>query len=270
MFKIGTMKLEQHDYIIHPIGGVEVTIFTGNNPDDAPAVFFTHGKNGCKISHYEYCRELNKVGLNVFAIDQRNHGKRTMDQTLTEFESPFVVAELFSEVVGTAKDISFLIDTIPSTTGLNPKRWGLIGGSLGAIASIQTMTHDQRINCVASIVGSGDFKGLVYNSISNTEILKEEVDEQFDAATIELYKEYDAINHVEKLNNRPLLLCAGEIDDIVPAQNIYNYYQKAAAMYVDKDNIEYREYKDAGHGDTPEMKTDCVEWLRKQLLVVSG
>ena len=124
-------------------------------------VFFTHGRTGSIVTMYWRCRELRDLGLIVVGLDQRNHGQRQIDIRCNAGWGPATPADMYGILVGTAMDVSLLIDLLPARLGIATDRVGMSGISLGGHATLLAMSLEMRIGVGAAIVGSGDFRTLM-------------------------------------------------------------------------------------------------------------
>jgi dienelactone hydrolase len=102
---------------------------------------------------------------------------------------------------------------------VDPKRIGYVGISWGAITGVTFCAHDSRIACVASLVGGGNFAGLIPGGVPDDLVAKT--------------KAFDPYYNVALIAPRPLLLVNVTKDQLVP-RFMADSLQKAAPAYAKK------------------------------------
>ncbi|KAF2167603.1 hypothetical protein M409DRAFT_22405 [Zasmidium cellare ATCC 36951] len=109
-----------------------------------------------------------KKGLIAVAIDQRNHGELQIDPLANEAwrqGNPTHAVDMFATFSGTARDVSHMIDHLPSY--LYPRSEKTIvdhmvlGVSLGAHAAWHLLMHDPRIRIGVAMIGSPDYTNIM-------------------------------------------------------------------------------------------------------------
>ncbi|RAL08407.1 uncharacterized protein BO97DRAFT_473019 [Aspergillus homomorphus CBS 101889] len=107
-------------------------------------------------------------GLIAVAFDQRNHGTRLVDPLANEAwkqGNPRHAQDMFSIFQGTARDVSLLIDYIPSF--IFPKsdreisKNLVLGVSLGGHAAWSCILHEPRVSAGVVIIGCPDYVNLM-------------------------------------------------------------------------------------------------------------
>ncbi|PGH16109.1 hypothetical protein AJ80_05324 [Polytolypa hystricis UAMH7299] len=111
--------------------------------------------------------QANK-GLIAVAFDQRNHGSRLVDKLSNDAwrqGNPHHAQDMFATFQGTARDVSFLIDFLPSyafpTSPIQITTNLVLGVSLGAHAGWCCILHEPRITGAVIIVGCPDYLNLM-------------------------------------------------------------------------------------------------------------
>ncbi|PYI30810.1 hypothetical protein BP00DRAFT_426211 [Aspergillus indologenus CBS 114.80] len=107
-------------------------------------------------------------GLIAVAFDQRNHGTRLVDPLANEAwkqGNPRHAQDMFSIFQGTARDVSLLIDYIPSFVFPKSERKIydnlVLGVSLGGHAAWSCILHEPRISAGVVIIGCPDYVNLM-------------------------------------------------------------------------------------------------------------
>ncbi len=260
------MKLTPVDYIPACAAGVELAVFPGGEDPATPVVFVIHGRDGTMHHRFDLCRTLAAEGFTAVTLDQRNHGRRQVDKTARSDLSPTVATELFAEVVGTAQDIQLVIDLLGPQFGLAPSRIGITGNSLGGIAAIVAMGLDERIDAGAAMLGTGDFLTLMEDYLARQRVDRDDVELPLPEPVQAFYRKYDAIHRAEGFADRPLLLTAGEEDQIVSPVVVKAFAEALRPHYTHAERLIYQLYPAVEHETTEEMKAAVVAWLRRWLL----
>ena len=260
------MAIPNIDYTPTSVAGIEIAIFGADNPPDTPIVFVCHGLESCMQKKFDYCRELREAGLIAITLDQRNHGRRQINPMLREESNSKTLVELLGEVAGTVRDIQMLMKFLPVIYDLSPKAFGITGTSLGGIASILAMSLEPGITACASLLGSGAIRNLFEIRMRNDEVPEEEIRERFADATGKLIDHYDPILHPERFDNRPLLMTAGELDNMVPPSCIELFCTALSEALPSPQPHKLSLYPDTGHDVTETMRAEAVQWLSRNLL----
>ncbi|EIT77888.1 hypothetical protein AO1008_01559 [Aspergillus oryzae 100-8] len=107
-------------------------------------------------------------GLIAVAFDQRNHGTRLVDPTGNEAwkqGNPRHAQDMFSIFQGTARDVSLLIDYLPSfvfpQSEYKITQNLVLGVSLGGHAAWSCILHEPRITAGVIIIGCPDYVNLM-------------------------------------------------------------------------------------------------------------
>jgi dienelactone hydrolase len=154
------MPAHQDDLTTAVVSGVTIDIF-GAAQRRGPVVFVVHGHGGAAQDVHEYCRDLASAGMVAVALDQRNHGRRLVDADANAGWGTSAPADMYSHFIGSALDVSLLVDMLPARLGLDTSRPGVTGFSLGGHAALAAMVSDERIACCAALIGSGDYRRMM-------------------------------------------------------------------------------------------------------------
>lgn len=178
-----------------------------------PAVLLQYGTGGNKNTNYIVAiGELAVAkGLAVLTIDSPGRGERKDKE---EKESIFDMH--FFQYLG---DYSRATDFLSSRKEIDAKRLCYIGISWGAITGVTYCAHDTRIQVVASLVGGGDFAGLIPGGAPQ--------------ALIDRTKLFDPYYNIAYIAPRPILLVNVLHDQLVP-RVMADALQAAAPKYAKK------------------------------------
>jgi len=256
-----------NDYITAIVGGIKLYIFGSEVNPGAPVVFVTHGRMGEASYVFDYCRDLAEVGLIAIALDQRNHGERLVDVKANEGWGINAAADMYSIIVGTAMDVSMLIDMIPARLDIPMDKVGMTGVSLGGHATLIAMCLDERIQVGVPIIGSGDYRRLMELRAREYGCPKEDFVKYFPPALEAAVRRYDPIHHGARFANRPLLMLNGSADNIVQPECNQRLRTILKAYYDDSSLLQLNIYPGVGHQVPAEMWNEALEWLKKWLLM---
>jgi len=177
-----------------------------------PAVLLQYGTGGNKNTNYIVAIGQLAVakGLAVLTIDAPDRGERKGKE-----EPKFNLFDMrFFQYLG---DYSRATDFLASRKDVDSKRLSYIGISWGAITGVTFCAHDPRIQVVASLVGGGNFAGLIPGGAP------EEL--------VNRTKAFDPYYNVAFIAPRPLLLVNVNHDQLVP-RIMAEALQKAAPDYA--------------------------------------
>lgn len=109
----------------------------------SPAVILVHGSGGPFHGIDPYAQQAAAFGVHVFALHY-------FDRTGHSWVSPSQIEPFFLDWLETLKDAVTFVATQP---GVDTRRIGLLGFSLGAYLSLSLATQDNRIAAVADLFG---------------------------------------------------------------------------------------------------------------------
>ncbi|KAE8144870.1 hypothetical protein BDV25DRAFT_145189 [Aspergillus avenaceus] len=111
---------------------------------------------------------LSAKGLIAIAFDQRNHGTRLVEPLANEAwrqGNPRHAQDMFSIFQGTARDVSLLLDYLPSyvfpDSGRRVCKNLVLGVSLGGHAAWSCILHEPRVSAGVVIIGCPDYVNLM-------------------------------------------------------------------------------------------------------------
>lgn len=251
------------DFLTACVAGLEIHLFGVNDQANAPLVFVTHGRGGNVTDTFDQCRALAALGLLAVAVEQRNHGRRLVDARGNN-DNPADM--MYSIILGTALDISLLIDFIPPRLGLSTDRVGVTGASLGGHVTQMAMALDPRITVGASLIGSGDYRRLMELRAARHGIVEDQFATFYPPTLEELVQRYDPIHHPDRFADRPLLLLNGDSDDLVQVECNQRFEAALRPYYTHPERLRLSIYPGLNHETPPEMLAEARQWLVKWLL----
>ncbi len=176
-----------------------------------PAALLQYGTGGNKNTNYIVAIGQMAVarGIVVITIDSPNKGERKgKDPKINFLDANFL------QYLG---DYSRATDYLCSRTDVDAGRLAYVGISWGAITGVTYAAHDPRIAVVASLVGGGNFAGVIPGAVP------EDLRKRTEA--------FDPYYNVKYIAPRPLLLMNVKHDQLVP-QFMAESLHKAAPEYA--------------------------------------
>jgi len=253
------------DGVREVISGIEVFAFGWKATKAAPVVFVTHGRTGAVADVFGYCRELVASGLVAIAIEQRNHGRRLFDPAANQGWSPHSPSDMYGIILGTALDISLLIDMIPARLGLSTEVAGVTGVSLGGHVTLMAMAMEPRLAAGAALIGAGDYRRLMERRAEANGVSESDFASYFPEALQQAVDRYDPIHHGRRFSDRPLLMANGSDDTLVPSDCNEGLERALRPHYSDHERLRLHVYEGVAHEVPDEMQRESVEWLARWL-----
>jgi dienelactone hydrolase len=169
-----------------------------------PAILLQYGIGGNKTTNYIVMigKEFVARGFVVLTIDAPGVGERRPKDKKAN-ANPAVLG-LFGgdQVMHYCSDYSRAMDYLVNRADVDKDRIGFVGISWGAITGITYVAHEPRVKAMASLVGGGNFLGLV-----STESAQKTAKEPS--------KLGDPIYHVARIAPRPLLFINVTKDQLI-------------------------------------------------------
>ena len=250
--------LEKH--FIEPEGIPALALYKDNGKKK-PLIITVHGYTGNKSSEIDYCLILAEEGFLPVSIDARLHGERAVPDFEERIAANFP-KEMLGVMIGTAGDISLVIDYFVQRADVLPDRIGVMGISMGACIAYLATTLDDRIKASVPIIGSPgwDFS------------LAPKDQDQFggwpepDDEMMALIVNYDPLNRVERFFPKALLMLNGVQDDVVLIDGPRQLYEKLQPLYQRQPKrLSFITYEGVGHEFTEEMHREAVDWFKRFL-----
>jgi len=139
--------------------------------------------------------------------------------------------------------------------------------AVNTYASTYFLIIDERLSCVCSILGCGDYEELMRYRFQKSVEANVELDLNNILNTILLttLQKYDPIHSVHKFGHRPVLLLNGGSDLLVPVQCNQRFFDSMAQICRPKEKFIWIVEKDARHELTSTMKAQCKEWIQQYI-----
>ncbi|KAF9650251.1 alpha/beta-hydrolase [Thelephora ganbajun] len=216
--------------------------------------------------------DVAALDLVVITFDLRNHGSRMINpqgnqqwSRKVNENNPQHAVDMFSIISGTYRDISFLIDFLPSY--LFPhgeqavERWMLAGISLGGHATWYALQHEPRLSVGIPIVGCPDYLALMHNRAKASglrfgpPILPDSL--------LELIRRESPVSTLvtgkSPFFGKKILVLAGGKDDLVPWVFSESFVER---IEVGEEGVKkVIVYPDIGHVFTASMEEDLASFV---------
>jgi len=228
-----------------------------------PLVIFVHGFTSAKEHNLHFGYLLAEAGYRVILPDALYHGERA--ENISERELQFSFWQI---VLNEIKEIAAIKDELVRDGLVDEQRVGLAGTSMGGITTFGALTQYSWIKVAVSLMGTPCYKTFLELQIGELRKSRSELPLSDD----ELEKEkgrlavYDLSLQPEKLKKRPLFIWHGKLDQVVPYQYTYEFYNKIKPLYAeDEASLKFISDARAGHKVTREAFLETVKWFIKHL-----
>jgi dipeptidyl aminopeptidase/acylaminoacyl peptidase len=167
------------------------------------------------------------------------------------------------------KDISALLDWVPSRADLDATRVMVTGGSYGGFMTLQVAwNYADRIRCAVDVVGMSNLTTFLKNTESyRRDLRRVEYGDERDPKMAEFHAKIAALNNAEKIT-KPLFVVQGFNDPRVPRTEAE---QIVATLKKQNTPVWFLMAKDEGHGFAKKKNADfqfysTVQFMREFLL----
>ena len=200
-------------------------------------------------------------GFNIIAIDAREHGDRKgTDLLKMVVGNPFLFTNMLT---GTAEDVSIVIDYL--TSNFSVKKFILAGVSMGGMITYIAISREKRINAAVSIIAGSISELLNQGSRIKSELkIRTDLIDLTSSEIKKMLNKVDVLAFTEKCPPTPLLILAGEADNIVPLFSIRKAYESLTPAYEKVGasyNLKMITYPGVKHKVTNKMIVDVLQWL---------
>jgi dipeptidyl aminopeptidase/acylaminoacyl peptidase len=175
-----------------------------------PAIIICHGVGANKSDFTELAVELSRRGYTVLLFDFRAHGESGGNRSSLGYHEQ--------------KDIAAALAFLKARPGIDPKRIGIYGFSMGASAAILAAARVHEFSAVVADSAFTSLKDMARTAVTGFYHLPSFPFLHLAVLSYELYFQtgIDAISPVgviKDLSPTPLLIIAGEGDTLIPAEN---------------------------------------------------
>jgi len=203
---------------------------------------------------------LNELGCAIVFPNVR--GSEGYGKTFLKLDNGFLRE-------GSYKDISALLEWLPSRPELDPARVMVTGGSYGGFMTLAVASnYADRIRCAVDIVGPSNFVTFLKNTESyRRDLRRAEYGDERDPKMAEYLERIAPLNNATKIT-RPLFVVQGANDPRVPKTEAE---QIVATLKKQNTPVWFLMAKDEGHGFAKKKNADfqfysTVQFVREFLL----
>ncbi|TIA78384.1 hypothetical protein E3P98_03858 [Wallemia ichthyophaga] len=251
---------------------------------DVVVVFLLHGRGetqcGDRYSSIAFkCltasrqSELRKRDLIVVSFDQRNHGSRLINdlhnQGWPDNQNHFI--DMFSIQQGTSRDVSYLIDYIPSFLFPHDQHnivdYGCIGVSLGGHATWMSLHQDERITVGVPIIACADYLSLMKERADSRNI---NINPSI-AFTGQLNR-YDPMlslaHSKDAWKGKKIMALSGGSDKLVAPKHQLEFIRQLDDLYAQdsKSVVMFKSLQEVKHQVPEEMQNTCANFIADALI----
>lgn len=223
-----------------------------------PTVIFYHGWSSSKEAQRLRGFILASVGYQAVIPDAVYHGERS---PLNDYSMDAANEYFWDVIFSNLEEFDIIVSELTSKYNANPEKIAVMGNSMGGFTAGGIFSHNKNVKTLIVFNGScgwENFNKGVIESINNVK------SEKFDNIEKKV-KNFDPMNFLNILKNRPILLLHGDCDTTVPIDSQRNFYNKLSPLYEDKEKIKLVEYPKLNHFVTTNMMEESINWLGKYL-----
>ncbi len=274
-----------------------LTVTPANDTRDLPVMIVLHGTGGNKDAVLSWLEEFARHGMFAIAIDARYHGDRVpgvkgkaaYEAAISKaWQAPAGQPHEHPFYYDTVWDLWRLVDMLQSRPGVDRKRIGMMGISMGGIQTWLAASVDERVAVAAPLIGVQSFQWSLENDKwqgrANTikgahELAAKDLGEPMVNRKVcrqlwgkiipGITGDFDCPNMLKLFAPRPLFIANGELDGNCPIEgariafaSVEDAYDKADA----KEKLRILVSEKVGHTVTPEARRACVaccvKWLK--------
>jgi dienelactone hydrolase len=277
-----------------------ISVFPANAKGKLPVMIVLHGTGGSKEGVLGWLEDFAKQGIIGVAIDARYHGSR---KNAGKGSSAYVAAITKAWQTPTGKshehpfyydtvwDLWRLVDVLEKDGGIDPKRIGMMGISMGGIQTWLAASVDDRVSVAAPLIGVQCFKWSLENDkwqgrantikaaheaaakdLGESAVNKKVCRELWSKVIPGILDDFDCPNLLPLFalgKSRALFIANGDMDPNCPVEgakiaikSVEDAYDKAGV----KDLLVVRVNKGVAHKVTDDDRKECiafcVKWLK--------
>ena len=208
-----------------------------------PTLIYYHGFRSGKENNLTIGYLLAEKGYRIILPECIHHGER--QGSISDYERDLAFWEI---VIHTVSEINEIKGYLDKKQLILDNRIGIAGTSMGGMITAAALTTYPWIKVGGLLMSSAKLESYAEQLISHFNKVNEDriSDDQKEQVKEEL-KQYDLFEHIDKLNDRPLLIWHGKQDDIVPfshAEDLYNKIEKSSHA---ADRIHFVPEENRGH-----------------------
>ncbi|THH27500.1 hypothetical protein EUX98_g6690 [Antrodiella citrinella] len=276
------------------VAGLTLDIYhdAANTSSEVVVLFLLHGRNGSMkkvkwiaeslLDQIAEKRERASNGipsLVIVAFDQRNHGSRVVDSLANSSwkkNNERHAIDMYSIFVGTSRDVSFLIDFLPSylypSKEKTVSQWLIAGISLGGHSTWISLRTEPRIRLGIPVIGGANYLGLMRPRAASSRVAFKPPyipDALVDIvkATDPIYTRYqDDSASTNPFFGKKILALSGADDKLVPFAPMEAFFNELNVGPEGKKKVIIA--LGVGHECTPDMVREMADFIWEESLTL--
>lgn len=227
--------------------------------DPLPTLIYYHGYKSMKEQNLPIAYFLAEKGFRVILPDSKYHGIRSEEISETKLDLMF-----WEIVIENIKEAEKIYTYLQEHQLLLEDRIGIAGTSMGGITTAGALAKYPWINVAAILMGTPKLieyaQKLIGEKQEDLSITADVINQTLDRLHM-----YDLSKHMNKLNDRPLLLWHGKNDSVIPFDYSYSFYVQAKKHYNNSSYIRFIQEENRDHKVSKYAILQTVNWLEQYL-----
>ncbi|WP_188402941.1 alpha/beta fold hydrolase [Fictibacillus barbaricus] len=230
-----------------------------NNGKALPLFIFIHGYTSAKEHNLHFAYSLAEKGFRVILPDALHHGERISSNPPKSMDYDF-----WNIVYQGIQDVNKIMEWADENEFVSDGKIAVGGTSMGAIITYGSLVNYPNISAGCALMGTAAHEKFARWQIERIQkagyeipLSTSELEESFNHI-----REYDLIQNIEKLNNRPLFIWHSEVDAVIP----YEFAKPYIETLTKKNSMSvYMNDKTSGHKVSRAAYLNAVEWIAQQM-----
>lgn len=255
---------------------------------DVAVVFMLHGRGESQQgdrypSIASKCLEAARQSktrnrdLVLVSFDQRNHGTRLINDVQNQGwpKNPNHFIDMFSIQQGTSRDVSYLIDYIPSFLFPHDEHtvvdYGCVGVSLGGHATWMSMHQDDRITVGVPMIACADYLSLMAERAE-----RKNISINAPKSFTEQLNRYDPMSsfvHSKGVwKGKKIMALSGDSDKLVAPKHQVEFIRQLGDSYAQDSTslVMFKSLPGVKHEVPEEMQNTCANFIADTLISGMG
>lgn len=215
--------------------------------DNIPTVIYYHGWSSSKEFKRFQAMSIASFGYNVIVPDALYHGERGK----LDYYNPESIGKHLWEIISqSVLESDDLINHLVSECNINKDQIYIMGSSMGAVTAAGIFAKNKGIKGLAGFNGAFSWGDAIeHGTLPNADKYSEFVEN------------HDLSKHMEKINDRPILILHGVNDSSVPFVLQKKFYDQTEQ---ELKNVELIDFSNIDHRVTTSMMENLIAWLKDQ------
>lgn len=213
-----------------------------------PTVIYYHGFNGEKESSLTIAYKMAEKGIRVILPDAPLHGERGVSDEPVEHGRTF-----WNIVLQTVDELDTIRTYLQAQSFVIDEKIGLGGTSMGGMITYAALRKYDWIQTAAVLMGTPYLSERAVSTAGNDHELLTKIEQ------------IDITKNINALQERPLFIWHGELDEIVPVEDSRKFYDSLTDYYQTEDDVLFIEEKERIHNISKLSIKKTAEWFDLQL-----